>query len=189
VLVYLCVCLHVNHHVFYLCSTWCVALVACLVVCLSACSGAALDLSGLQLASLPEDWPRALQRARSLDCADTSISVTAIDFSDNCLQGVPKELFTPLFAGSLRELVLTSNQLGGRIHRDPGDRNPLIPPCVTQLTLSKNRLSSREAADLLTGVRGSAPPFSLLRLLMPYNLLDSIPAALSAHTGLRELQV
>lgn len=94
------------------------------------CRGAVLDLSGLQLASLPPDWPHGLQRSHSLDCTDTAISVKRIDFSGNCLQGVPKELFTPLFSGTLQELVLVSNELGGRIFRDPRDCNPLLPPCL-----------------------------------------------------------
>jgi Leucine-rich repeat (LRR) protein len=148
-----------------------------------------LDLSGLKLSVMPNDWTRELQRSHCFDSMDTNISVTSINFSNNCLQGIPKELFTSQFASSLRELVLTSNELGGRIHRDPRDQNPLIPACIKQLNLSKNKLSSHEVSLLLTGIEGSRPEFSLLHLLLPYNLLDSIPASLSLHTCLRELQL
>mmetsp|Transcript_30197 Transcript_30197/g.56130 ORF Transcript_30197/g.56130 Transcript_30197/m.56130 type:complete len:633 (-) Transcript_30197:945-2843(-) len=151
--------------------------------------GSSLNLSGLKLSTLPDDWTRELQRSHCFDSMDTSISVTSINFSNNCLQGIPKELFSSQFAGSLKELVLTSNELGGRIHRDPRDMNPLIPPCIKQLNLSKNALSSREVCDLLAGVEGSRTVFSLTSLLLPYNQLDSIPPSLSLHTGLRELQL
>lgn len=149
-----------------------------------------MDLSGLNLSTLPDNWPRELQRARSLDSLDTSISVAAIDFSRNCLQGVPRELFTAQFAGSLRTLVLAHNELGGRVHRDSRDPLPLVPPCIKCLDLASNKLSARELDDLLTGSRGGDPSvFSLLHLLAPYNLLDSLPAALTSHTQLREVRL
>lgn len=147
--------------------------------------GAVLDLSGLKLTTLPAEWPRELERSHSLDSMDTTISVRCIDFSQNCLQGIPKELFTSLFSGSLQELILTSNELGGRIYLDPRDRAPLLPPCIKRLNLSKNKLNSREVSDLLTG----GASFSLLHVLLPYNLIDTIPASLSNHVELRELQV
>jgi len=51
--------------------------------------------------------------------------------------------------------------------------------------LAKNKLSSREVSDLLAGPAA----FSLLHVLLPYNLMDAIPPSLSTHTELRELQV
>ena len=87
-------------------------------------------MSGLQLTSLPPEWPCELYRSHSLESTDTAITVGRIDFSNNCLQGIPKELFTSMFARSLQELVLVSNELGGRIFRDPHDRNPLLPPFI-----------------------------------------------------------
>jgi Leucine-rich repeat (LRR) protein len=59
---------------------------------------------------------------------------------------------------------------------------------VQQLDLGRNKLSAREVCDLLAGA-GAGPPFSILRLLLPYNLVDSIPASLALHTDLRELQL
>ena len=152
-------------------------------------SGTLLDLSELKIDTLPNDWTRELFRSRSFDSMDTSINVTSIDFTGNCLQGIPKELFSSVFSSCLKEINLTSNELGGRIHFDHNDSNPLIPPFVKQLNLAKNKLSTHEVDAMLTGKEGVYPRFSLHNLLLPYNALIGMPLKLSSHVELRELQV
>ena len=145
--------------------------------------GDCLDLSMLNLETLPEWLIAKLFRSFSYDSDDLSCRVQEIILANNKLTQIPRELGA---VQSLRVLDLSGNNLS-RLEVEGIDYSSLLLPKIQSLNVSNNGLSSPALEAILYAVTQSNCPLSCL--LASKNSIDRFPDIIMHISTLREVDL
>lgn len=144
-------------------------------------TGGTLDLSGLNLDSLPDNLIEQLRRSHSFDSDELSCRVTEVLLAKNCFRTVPLELSS---FNQLRVLDLSENKLN---LSSAGELSEMRFPRVQVLNISKNGLTVSQLEAIIHALEQS--DCALSSLLADHNSLERMPRNLSSLIALRELNI